>query len=107
MSNADIKMSDVFDLPIFNNSHTYESGESISIISDNYCNEIVSSDADLTKKEADYVCEAVNSHDALIEQNKALIEALEHIKKHQETVVVGMPQLSATWQIAARALERL
>lgn len=48
----------------------------------------------------------INSHDALVEQNKVLIEALEHIKRHQETVVVGMPQLSATWQIAARALEQ-
>jgi hypothetical protein len=45
-------------------------------------------------------------YDALVEQNKALIAALDHIKKHQETVVVGMPQLSATWQIAVRALEQ-
>ena len=42
----------------------------------------------------------------LIEENEMLIAALEHIKKHQETVVVGMPELSATWQIAARALEQ-
>ena len=46
------------------------------------------------------------AHNALTEQNKALIAALDHIKKHQETVVVGMPQLSATWQIAVRALEQ-
>mgnify|MGYP003386741244 CR=1 FL=1 len=42
----------------------------------------------------------------LIEENEMLIAALDHIKKHQETVVVGMPQLSATWQIAVKALEQ-
>ena len=73
---SDIKMSDVFELPIFNNSHTYESGESISIISDNYCNEIVSNDADLTKSEVDYICEAVNNYDTMqariVELEKAI-----------------------------------
>lgn len=32
--------------------------------------------------------------------------ALENIKKHQESVFVGMPQLSSTWLIAVRALEQ-
>jgi hypothetical protein len=104
---SDIKMSDVFDLPIFNQPDVYKYGEFRNVISNNFCTELISHDYNLTKKEADYVCEAVNSHDALVEQNKALIGALEHIKKHQETVIVGMPELSATWQIAARALERL
>lgn len=101
-----IKMSDVFELPIFNNSHTYESGESISIISDNYCNEIVSSDADLTKSEVGAICEAVNNYDTMQARITELETALTNIKKHQETVIVGMPELSATWQIASRALEK-
>lgn len=103
---SDIKMSDVFDLPIFNNSHTYGSGESINIISDNHCNAIVSADGDLTKNEADYMCEAVNSHDTMQARITELEQALTHIKNHQEIVVVGMPELSATWQIASRALKK-
>ena len=35
-----------------------------------------------------------------------LEKALSNIKKHQEAVIVGMPQLSTTWQIASRALEK-
>lgn len=61
-----------------------------------------------TGQDGSHSCSSKLSKDnqALVEQNKALIAALEHIKKHQEAVIVGMPQLSATWQIAVRALEQ-
>ena len=91
-----IKMGDVFDLPVI----TDYSG----VIFDNYCCAI--GEVCGTLDQSRLVSHAINAHDALIEQNKALIEALEHIKKHQETVIVGMPQLSSVWQIASRALEK-
>ena len=91
---SDIKMSNVFSLPLDATYDNLQDANGYEVA----CFEITIQD--------EAAAHAINAHDALIEQNKALIEALEHIKKHQETVIVGMPELSATWQIASRALEK-
>jgi 3-phenylpropionate/cinnamic acid dioxygenase small subunit len=49
---------------------------------------------------------AINSHDTMQTRITELETALTNIKKHQETVIVGMQELSAAWQIASRALEK-
>ena len=104
---SDIKMSGVFDLPIsYDFDFRDEYGVDYRVIQDAKHKDVISDDTQLSAEQAKAAVHAINSHDALIEQNKALIEALEHIKKHQETVTVGMPELSATWQIASSALKK-
>lgn len=103
---SDVKMSDVFDLPIFNQPDVYKYGEFRNVVSDNFTNELISHDYFLLKDEADAICEAVNNYDAMKARMVELEKALTNIKKHQETVIVGMPQLSSVWQIASRALEK-
>ena len=58
------------------------------------------------KPALDECCEIINSHDTMQARITELETALTNIKKHQETVIVGMPQLSSVWQIASRALEK-
>lgn len=59
-----------------------------------------------TARQAEYAAHAISTHDTMQARITELETALTNIKKHQETVIVGMPQLSATWQIASRALEK-
>ena len=72
---SDIKMSDVFELPIFNQPDVFNR-EYRNVISDNFCTEIVSHDCRLTKDEANAICEAVNTHDTMqariVELEKAI-----------------------------------
>lgn len=55
------------------------------------------------------VIEVINAHEELVEQNKALIEALEHIKRHQE-IMAGEDEMIlstlAVYNIAVKALEK-
>jgi len=93
---SDIKMSEVFDLPVI----TDYSG----VIFDNYCCAI--GEVCGTLKQSKYAAHAISTHDTMQARITELETALTNIKKHQETVIVGMPELSATWQIASRALEK-
>ena len=78
---SDIKMSDVFDLPIFNQPDVYKYGEYRNVVSDNFTNELFSHDYFLLKGEADAICEAVNNYDAMqariVELEKAILEVLD------------------------------
>ena len=73
---SDIKMSDVFELPIFNQPDVYKYGEFRNVVSDNFTNELISHDYFLLKDEADAICEAVNTHDTMqariVELEKAI-----------------------------------
>ena len=53
-----------------------------------------------------YIADADMKNSGLQARIAELETALTNIKKHQEAVIVGMPQLSSVWQIASKALEK-
>ena len=103
---SDIKMSDVFNLPIFNQPDVYKYGEYRNVVSDNFTNALISHDYSPLKDEADAICEAVNNYDTMQARIVELEKALTNIKRHQEATIFKMPELSTAWQIASRALEK-
>ena len=68
MSNADIKMSDMFDLPISHDMDELRDCHGKELAAFNTC------------KQDEYAAHAINSHDALVEQNKALNEVINEIR---------------------------
>lgn len=71
---SDIKMSSWFDLPF--------TAEPSGVISDNYC--IATAEFCGTFSQSKAAVHAINSHDALVEQNKALRESLAYAIKEAD-----------------------
>ncbi len=120
---SDIKMSEVFDLPV------YQSKSSKKIIKDARYDALARYD---WEKEAEAAVHAINSHDKLTQQVKDLEFSLDNrdcyiadadmknedltqqvaelraallsIKSHQQTVTPSGFEFSSTWQIADKAL---
>ena len=104
---SDIKMSGVFDLPIsYDFDFRDECGVDYRVIQDAKHKDVISDDTQLSAEQAKAAVHAINTHDAMQARIAELEKALANIKKYQETVTVGLPELSATWQIASRALEK-
>lgn len=97
---SDVRMSDVFDLPTIVDVELacIRDGKAIDIANFDI------KDTGIARTKA--AAHAINTHDTMQARIVELEAALTNIKKHQETAIVGMPQLSATWQIASRALEK-
>lgn len=80
MSNADIKMSNVFDLPV-------QSGAD-DCVYDLHYNRICTSG-----NKSKEISHAINSHDALVEQNKALKLALVELETFHEKAFAAHPNI--------------
>ena len=104
---SDIKMSDEFDLPIsYDFDFRDEYGVDHRVIQDANHKDVISDDTQLSSEQARLAVHAINTHDTMQARIVELEKALTNIKRHQEATIFKMPELSTTWQVASRALEK-
>lgn len=94
MSSADIRMSDVFSLPLDATYDNLQDANGYEVA----CFEITIQD--------EAAANAINSHDALVEQNKALMDALSKIAGIGSSYTSLVMEYPIAKKIADKALEQ-